>query len=94
MMQLEKTKGGNKMAVNVKMGMEEITSVVKRVVESEFNLELGMDTEISLDSIGIVKTIVRLEEELEISFDEDIVQLEHFSSIRKISQLISELEEE
>ncbi|MWC28985.1 phosphopantetheine-binding protein [Paenibacillus sp. MMS18-CY102] len=82
------------MATAVKLGMDEIISVVKRVVESEFNLELGSDTEISLDSIAIVKTIVLLEEEFGCSFDEDVVRIEHFSSIRKISQLISELEEE
>jgi acyl carrier protein len=92
-MQIEKPKGGSEVSVNVKMGMEEITSVVKKVVEAEFNLELGLDTEISLDSIGIVKTIVLLEEELGVSFDEDIVRLEHFSSIRKISELISELQD-
>jgi len=64
---------------------------VKRLIENEFELKLEYDQELSFDSLGVVRIIVLIEEEYDVSFDEDVVRLGNFASIRKTSELVIDL---
>ncbi len=62
-----------------------ITSIVEEILETK-GIAPNQDlVSVGLDSIKAINLVVRLEEQFNIMFEEDLLKIQHFSSIDKIN---------
>ena len=77
---------------------EKIAEIITQVVSEEgIEVKVDYDSDImdfGLNSITIIKTIVYMEEEFEIEFDDEYLTTDAFKTIRDIANYIRECEKQ
>lgn len=70
-----------------------VTSEVHRIFRDELELEVDVDTDVIesgvLDSIGFVRLLVALEDRFGVTVDVAELELDDFSSVSRIADLVS-----